>query len=145
MFVLSCLLVVLFALPTYALAIADPGSDPSGWASGLYTAITTTDWKHVAAFVLVGVTFAIRKWGPDKISWFKDTARGGAVLVVLLAVGTGVVNSLVATGTVSLKTLATAIQIALEASITWAGLFKALVENKPPTVATSEPVPPAKS
>lgn len=130
MVALACLLVLLLTVPALAQTIADPGSDPSGWASGLYTAITTTDWKHVAAFVLIAVVFAIRKWGPAKISWFKDTARGGAVLVVLLALGTGVVNALVAEGTVTLKTFATAIQIAIESAIGWTGLFKALVEGK---------------
>lgn len=130
MFALVCLLVLLITVPALAQTLADPSSNPSGWFEGLYTAVVSSDWKHAAALALIGVVYAVRKWGPEKISWFKESARGGAVLVVLLAVIGGTANSLIANGGVSLKTFAVAIQIALEASIGWMALFKALVENK---------------
>lgn len=130
MFTLFALLVLFVATPTLAFALVDPAEDPSGWFSQIYTAVTNTDWKHVAALALVGVVYALRTWGPKKISWFKDSPRGGAALVLLLAVGTGCANALIATGGVSLKTFATSLQVAVEAAIGWAALFKALVENK---------------
>lgn len=130
MFTLFALLVLFVATPTLAFAVADPAADPSGWFSELYSAITNTEWKHVAAVALIGVVYAIRTWGPKKVSWFKDSARGGAVLVLLLAIGTGCANALLAGEGVTLKTFATSLQVAIEAAIGWAALFKALVENK---------------
>lgn len=83
---------VMFALlivPALALAQAVP--DPSStdaFLGAMVQAVAAGDWKWLAVLAVIGLTFAVRKYGtklPGAVGSFLATSRGGAVTALVFA------------------------------------------------------------
>lgn len=74
--------------------IPDLNQDPGGFVSTVLSSARAGQWRLFAACLLIGAV-ALARYALGRSSWFK-TDRGGAVLVLGLALVGGVATSLVA-------------------------------------------------
>jgi len=110
----------LFLICMFGAAVAaETGTDPWDSVGGLLEAIKAGNWKMVAGLVLSGLMYVLNKYR-DSLKLFSGD-RGGAVLVMLLALGGGLATSLVAGVPVDLKMLLGAVGVAWTAvgGYTW--------------------------
>lgn len=109
--------------PAPSVAFPDLGADPVGFATSLYEAVRSGRWALVAGALLIGVTFAVRRWVLGGWAW-AQTDRGGVVLAGLLALAGALANATLAGTWPDGKALLAALQVALVAMGGYAGLRK---------------------
>lgn len=71
----------------------DPGTDPGGTVTSVLNAAKGGQWRLLAGLLLSLLVWAARRWGASTIPWLK-TDRGGATLVLALALLGGVAATL---------------------------------------------------
>jgi hypothetical protein len=94
-----------------AVAIPDPSQDPGGVVASLLAAAKAGQWRLLAGLVLSVLVWAARRWGSGAVPWLK-TDRGGAVLVLLLALLGGIGTSLAGSGPFGLSLLVNSLSMA---------------------------------
>jgi hypothetical protein len=100
-------------------APADPTTDPGAFVKVVVEAAHARDYRMLTALALILVVSLARKYAPKvhgKVGAFLNTDRGGAVLVLSLAVLGGVINALVGGGALSFGMLGTAIYVSFLAA-----------------------------
>lgn len=74
-------------------SFADVEKDPGGYAASMLDAAKSGKWRLFAAGLLIALVWAARRWGASVVPWLK-TDRGGATLVLVLALLGGVATTL---------------------------------------------------
>lgn len=92
---LAAFAVTALASSVVAVPIPDPAVDVGGWLNTVLTAVRGSDWRLLAAAVLIGVVWAARRYGKKLIPWL-ETGRGGAVLALALGVLGAISNAILA-------------------------------------------------
>jgi len=89
--------------------------DPLGVGGKLIQDITTGNWRHAAAGVLLLVMFGVNWFRKSKATGFWASDRGGATLLLLLATAGGLVTALFSSSPLSAKLVAGGVTVAFEA------------------------------
>lgn len=103
----------------------DPENDPGGFISATLDAAKSGQWRILAGFLLVGLVWAARKWGSGVAPWLK-TDRGGAALVLALALLGGVATTLLSGQAFAWGLLVNSLSMAFTAAGGYAVLKKIL-------------------
>lgn len=85
------------AFPFLVLAQAASPEDPGAFAGFVLKLISDRNWVALTGAIIVGIVFALRKWGGNWVPWFR-TDRGGVVLVLACGVLTALADGLFAGG-----------------------------------------------
>lgn len=112
-------LLFLLFLGSVALAgaadVPTPDVDAAAWLKALYAAATSGEWKIVGGFLLVGIVYLGRAYGPKV---FKSTL-GGLVLGIVVSLA-GTFGLALATGAqITIATVITALGTAATAAGAW--------------------------
>jgi hypothetical protein len=67
--------------------------DPKEYVGALVTSLKDSEWRISIALVLMGVIWAVRKWGTEKVAWL-GSKWGGIVLALVLGVVAQVITQL---------------------------------------------------
>lgn len=108
--------------------IPDPSQDPGGVIASLLAAAKAGQWRLLAGLVLSLLVWAARTWGSGAVPWLK-TDRGGAVLVLFLALLGGIATSLAGNGPFGLSLLVNSLSIAFTAAGGFAVVKKILAPS----------------
>lgn len=73
------------APPPASTAPPDPEKDGFAFLKAVYEAVMSKNWAWAGALALIGIVWALRKFGSGKLPWFKSD-RGGAVLVMATSI-----------------------------------------------------------
>lgn len=143
---IRCLPAVALSLgPLSALAQTIPGSPentgPSQWAGLVLKAVQDKNWAMLVAVALTGLVWAVRRYGGNTLPWLK-TDRGGALLVLLLGIGGGIINALAAGAPLTPQLLLDGARVGLISAGGYAVVRKLLFGEKPEPVP--QPVPQVK-
>ena len=113
---------------------------PGVLAETAIAAVKTSNWRHLAAVVLIGLTLLIKKLG-SKIKFLKflDTDRGGAALVVFNGVAGTLAALLLSDAAITTQALVDGVTLGLES----AGGFTVVKRIIWPKDTTPTPPPPA--
>ena len=97
--------------------------DVEVFAKSVLGAVQSSNWRLLAALGVVGVVFALRKWGGKK--WpFLATDRGGAALALAFGVACAFSNAFAAGQVPSLSLLMTGLSVGLTAAGGWSVVKK---------------------
>ncbi|HYE99606.1 MAG TPA: hypothetical protein VEJ18_11880 [Planctomycetota bacterium] len=123
-------LTALAVLAFVCLGAAAPNPDDVGEIiSKALEAARSGDYRMLAACLLVGIVWAMRKWGSE-ISPFFATDRGGAVLALAGGFVLALASLLISGAPFSVDVLVGGFQTALMAAGGWA-VFSKLFKKKP--------------
>ncbi|MFN7132365.1 MAG: hypothetical protein ACK4N5_09785 [Myxococcales bacterium] len=106
------LAVVAPELPPAALPVLDDGAELEVIAQLVLHAVSTSNWRALAALAVVVLVWLVRRYGGKQVPWLL-TPRGGATLVLIFSIAGAVANALLAGAPLSLALL-------LDATITGA-------------------------
>lgn len=88
-------------------------------------AVTSGNWALLAALVLVGLVWAVRRWGASKVP-FLASARGGALLALLGGIVGAVATALTAGAPVTAALLLKGLTVGVTAAGGWTVVRKLL-------------------
>ena len=103
----------------------DIEKDPGGFAGEVLAAAKNGEWRLLSGLVLIALVWATRRWGSKLVPWF-STDRGGAALVLGLALLGGVATTLFEGAPLSMGLLANVVSMAMTAAGGWAIVKKLL-------------------
>lgn len=106
-------------------SIPSPDDDPGAFVSSVLNAAKAGQWRLLAGFLLVGLVWAARKWGSGAVPWLK-TDRGGAALVLVLALLGGIATTLLSGQAFAWGLLVNSLSMAFTAAGGYAVLKKIL-------------------
>jgi len=121
--------------PEPARMLADPEADPMGFVRQLLEAVGGGKWKLLAALVLIGAVYVLRRGGKKLIPWL-GTERGGVVLTIGSAVATGLALALASSAPMSVSLILGCVLTAAAAS----GIFVWIKKLLAPDDATTKPL-----
>ncbi len=113
------------APPAPTEAPVDPEQNLGAYLGRLFEAVKSGEWLLAAALAVIGLTWALRRWGAKLIPWL-GTDRGGVVVAGVSAFALGLANAGIAGKPVDVTLVVTALEVALLAMGGWAGIRKLL-------------------
>lgn len=123
-----------------ALLVPNPGADPLGFFQAVFSAITSANPKLVAALIVLGLVFAVRKWGAKLVP---ALASGKAAVIASLLLGGAYAVSAAFVDGVFPATFSGIVALLLEGmmlSFTASGVFSQVKTLKTPSVEIAGPV-----
>lgn len=126
--------VLLFLMCSMAIAAPEvplPDDDAAGWAKALYEALTRKEWGIASGFVLVGVIYLARRFGPR---WVKGEVAA-MLLGFVVSLGSTLGITLAAGAEFSWTLLATSAASAAEAAAIWQWIKDRLGVRSPAVTA----------
>lgn len=109
-------------------AALDPADDPGGAVTSVLNAAKGGQWRLLAGLLLSLLVWGARSYGSKWVPWLK-TDRGGAALVLALALLGGLATVLSGDSTLSFGTLANALSMAFSAAGGWVVAKKLLAPS----------------
>lgn len=103
--------------------IPDLDKDPGGFLASILAAAKSGQWRLLAAGLLMALVWAARRFGAKAWPWLA-TDRGGAALVMLLAILGGIATTLGASDTITFGLFVNSLSVAFTAAGGWAILKK---------------------
>lgn len=112
----------------------DPTEDPVGFARELFDAWGDPSGhkaRAIFALLLIGLVFALRRWGAKVVPWF-GSERGGPILAGGLALLLGLGNALKAGATIDVDVVIALLEVAGLAMGGWSGVKHVLFPKTVP-------------
>lgn len=131
-----------FLASAVAFAQVPSGDDGGAIASAVLQAVTTHNYKLLAALVLMGGVWCVRKFAV-KPGTFWASDRGGAALAVLGGLVTSIVGHVAAGGGFSVSYLVDAFGLAITAAGGYS-IIRKLIWSSAPSVIVPPPPPPGR-